>query len=80
MNTITITPPTGISLENALSILKSLNFKIVNTYIETAKKRTEEQESECVSTLIEEARSEFKEYQTTKINPLDIWKNLSRTY
>ena len=52
MNAILTTPPQGISLENAMNILKSLNFNIVDV------KKLKKEEKEIPNQETKEAMAE----------------------
>jgi len=56
METITVALPKGLSLKNAKSVLESLNFKIVETFEETARlRRGENIPNETTQKALEEA-------------------------
>ena len=63
MNAILTTPPQGISLENAMNILKSLNFNIVDV------KKLKKEEKEIPNQETKEAMAEAERLIKDKDTP-----------
>ena len=63
MNAILTTPPQGISLENAMNILKSLNFNIVDV------KKLKKEEKEIPNQETKEAMAEAERLIKDKDKP-----------
>lgn len=71
MNAILTTPPQGISLENAMNILKSLNFNIVD--VKKLKKEEKEIPNQETKEAMAEAERLIKDKDTPFFDDVDAF-------
>lgn len=71
MNAILTTPPQGISLENAMNILKSLNFNIVD--VKKLKKEEKEIPNQETKEAMAEAERLIKDKDTPFFDDVDVF-------
>ena len=71
MNAILTTPPQGISLENAMNILKSLNFNIVD--VKKLKKEEKEIPKQETKEAMAEAERLIKDKDTPFFDDVDAF-------